>query len=217
MENNTICWPSTLCVDWNIINSLERAIKNQEASKAATIGVIAPADSNIVTLPRYLTLLVGSNRVQIDKNLLLNGKSVNPMIVAFPSDFPLSMKLSDDGKLLVDCNFRDLSGKIVAEMINNEWEINPNNYFQRNYDAYGVEVIDQEGISILQIDFVNNNTIKLGGVIRDSQSVYFISDTNMNAWDIRLINKTEIINISKSIPKMFVYPAVNNLGKRAKR
>ncbi|MGB8490969.1 MAG: hypothetical protein WCE64_07910 [Bacteroidales bacterium] len=203
------------------IHSLELAIKHQEFKRSTTTGVITPADSVTSRLPKYITLQIGSNKVQVDKRNLINGNSLNPMEVGITaigllSDFPIFVKLSKEGNLLVDCTFRDFSGKIVAEMTNNEWEINPNNYFQRNYDSHGVEIIDQDGIFTLQIDLVDNNTIKLGGVIKDSYQVYFISDKTMRSWDYRLISKEEIIKNRKLVPKLFVYPAANNLGKRAK-
>ena len=110
--------------------------------------------------------------------------------------------------------FRDFNGKIVAEMNENEWKINPNNYFKRNYDAQGIEVIDQEGITKFQIDFIDFNIIKLGGVFKDSKNLMFVSDTMTTIYDIRSISKEESIKKSETIPEIFLYPAEKYFGQR---
>jgi hypothetical protein len=199
------------------VHNLDAEIKAQEGKKVTTTGIITPAKVNSVVIPRYITLIVGSNKIQIDSRLLTKGNSFKPLEWGLGYDFPLSIKLNREGNILVDCNFKDLSGKIVAEMINNEWEINPNNFFKRNYDDHGVEIIDQEGIMKLQIDFIDNDKLKIGGIIKDSRQVHFISDAMIESTDNGLINKDKITKLSETIPNMFIYPADKNLGLRAKK
>ena len=99
-------------------------------------------------------------------------------------------------------------------MSENEWKINPNNYFKRNYDAQGIEVIDQEGITKFQVEFIDFNIIKLGGVFKDSENLMFVSDTMTTIFDIRSISKEESIRRSETIPEIFLYPAEKHFGQR---
>lgn len=200
----------------NKITKIEAELKAMEEKKVAMTGSISPAKKNSKNLPKNIILLIGTNKLLIDRDLLLRGDSINPILLALAYDFPLFIKLSKDGNLLVSCTVRDLDGKIVANMINNEWEINPNNFFKRNYDENGLEVIDQDGITKLQIDFIDDSILKIGGVIIDSHEVHFISDETVISTDLRLIKKDEIIKGSDSNPNMFIYPSDKNFGKRNK-
>jgi len=53
--------------------------------------------------------------------------------------------------ILLSASFRDATGKLVGTILGNEWQLNPNEIFQRNYTADGLEVIDQEGKVVLQV------------------------------------------------------------------
>jgi hypothetical protein len=55
-----------------------------------------------------------------------------------------------DGKLLISAIIRDLTGKIIAELVNNEWQVNRNNMFDRNYNDKAIEVRDNVGNVVLQ-------------------------------------------------------------------
>ncbi|MGN7888405.1 hypothetical protein [Dyadobacter sp. 22481] len=66
------------------------------------------------------------------------------------------------GNLLVSFIVRDKFGEIVAEMTENEWELNEENFYKRNYDDTGLEVIDSKGDVIFQIE-LEKGLIKLQG------------------------------------------------------
>lgn len=199
----------------NKIHKLEAEIQIIEQKKSSKTGTITPAKVKPIFFQKYITILIGSNKYEIDRLLLISDSALNPFKGSLIS-IPLSIKLSKEGNLLVNCTFRDLSGKIVAELTENEWEVNPNNFFKRNYDDHGLEVIDQEGIMKLQIDFINNETLKIGGIIRDINDIHFISERMVISSDLRAVNKEEIIKSSEIISNMFVYPADKYFGKRAK-
>jgi hypothetical protein len=78
---------------------------------------------------------------------------------------PLSLKVTKQG-LVVSAMVYSLDGKIVAEIIDNNWVINPNNYFRKNFDSHALEVIDQYNIPMLQIDYLAPDEVRIGGLFR---------------------------------------------------
>jgi hypothetical protein len=80
-------------------------------------------------------------------------------------DLPVfSMKLIKD-KLLVTTTIRDSKGDIIAELKDNEWQVNKANIFDRNYTDDALEVRDQVGKVSLQVVHFGD-TIHLAGVFR---------------------------------------------------
>jgi len=190
-------------------------IQNERIEKAisATTGTITPpkVSSEIVS---QVTVLIGTNTLNVNKGFVTNGRSFSPL-TGLGSDLPLTFTLDQDGALMVSAKFKDFNGGIVGVIKNNEWEINPNNYFRRNYDSRGLEVIDREGITKFQIEFITNEKIKIGGVFRDSVNWLFVNDRTISVTDVRAIKKEEIIAKSELIPDMFKYPADKYFGVRA--
>ena len=62
-----------------------------------------------------------------------------------------------------------LDGKVVAKIIDNNWDLNPNNYFRRNFDKSALEVIDEYLIPIVQVECLDMNTFKIGGIFRSER------------------------------------------------
>ena len=54
--------------------------------------------------------------------------------------------------------------RIIAKIHGNEWVLNPNNYFRRNFDRSSLEVIDEYDIPVLQIEYLDEQRIKIGGI-----------------------------------------------------
>jgi hypothetical protein len=66
----------------------------------------------------------------------------------------------------ISAKFYSRDKKIVAELKENKFFINPNNYFRVEYpDESSLIVYDQEGIQILNVDYLNKTAIKLLGTI----------------------------------------------------
>jgi hypothetical protein len=76
----------------------------------------------------------------------------------------LSLKLVNDA-LLVSTVIRDPAGNIVAELRDNEWSINRNAAFDRNYTKNVLECRDNQGRVTLQVVHFGN-TIHVGGTFR---------------------------------------------------
>jgi hypothetical protein len=78
---------------------------------------------------------------------------------------PLSMT-SREGGILISAIVQSLDGRIVAKIQNNEWVLNPKNYFRRNFDKSALEVIDEYDTPVLQVDYIDPNSLRIGGILR---------------------------------------------------
>jgi hypothetical protein len=82
-----------------------------------------------------------------------------------------------NGRIAVNAKLFSKDGKIVAEIKNNEFFINPNNYFRKERpDKHSLVVFDQDGIEVLNVRFINATTIKFLGVIRHPRRTVVVSD-----------------------------------------
>jgi len=63
---------------------------------------------------------------------------------------------STRGQLLVTCVIRDELGNIVAKIVDNEWQVNQNNIFDRNFSDNAFEVVSQAGDVVFQMRAVKN-------------------------------------------------------------
>jgi len=77
---------------------------------------------------------------------------------------PFSIRRAKDGGLLISAIIHSLDGKVIAKIQNNNWVLNPNNYFRKNFDKSALEVIDEYDIPVLQVEYLDGNNIKMGGV-----------------------------------------------------
>lgn len=117
-----------------------------------------------------------------DAMLILLGKSAS-----YGTSFPQTIiKIGQDRMLTIDkinnriavnAKLFSRDGRIVAEIKNSKFFINPNNYFRKERsDAHSLIVFVQEGIEILNIRYINERTIKFLGVIRHPRTTVVISD-----------------------------------------
>ncbi len=122
-----------------------------DKQKNALTGVISSPHSAEV---KYLS--IGSTRFIID--------SPDGVFLKDGEQPVLTMNLND-GKLMVSTIIRDTKGEIVAELIDNEWQLNDQNIFDRNYTDNALEVRDQTGKVTLQVVHFGD-TIHLAGIFR---------------------------------------------------
>jgi len=151
--------------------------------------------------------------------LILNGQTL---------EIPLSLKIVD-GKLLVSASVFDETGKFVCKIVDNEWIVNQNNYFERNYDDNGVEVIDQKGNVVLSADLIQPYTLELNGIFRSSTKEQIVFASKKNGMNIYLLDKVSAMNRreitgksekqeyddeAKKIERKFVFSSKDCLGRR---
>jgi hypothetical protein len=110
-----------------------------------------------------------------------------------------------------------LDSKIVANIKDNKWVLNPNNYFRRNYDKFALEVIDDYGVPILQIELVDLHEVIINGIFI-MKTGYHISGANRSVSVFPKPNtkNTEelLFKYNISLQPYFVY-GEGSLGKRA--
>ena len=168
-------------------------------------------------IPNYsenITILAGISDIQFDRGYFDGGKEIDPFQSFNNGDFSLKIKLKDK-RILVSSKIRSLDGKITAEIVDNKWEINPNNYFKRNYDKSGFEVIDPFGIPVFQIDLINKNVLRLGGIfVCDSGFVILKSNSSPLTFHGGKPDFEKLKKEGEEIKKLFKYPASKHHGKR---
>jgi len=80
---------------------------------------------------------------------IIAGKQGIPLF-SFGEDSTLTV-VREDGQVKVSTIIRDKAGRVVAELIKNEWKINPQNSYDRNYTEDALEVKDPSGDIVLQV------------------------------------------------------------------
>ena len=162
-------------------------------------------------------ILYGGNSLKITSTELKVGKSINPFQIMFGIDYPLTLKVNDE-KLFVSAKFRTQDKKLIAEIWENEWVVNQQNYFERNFNESALEIIDCYGNPFLQIELTNRNTIKIGGVILDQsqERVLIITADNCVMIGPGRLKKMGLNNALKlyEIKEIFQYPSTTHFGKR---
>ena len=80
---------------------------------------------------------------------LWTGKQGSPMFQI--GEDPLTVERLASGDLAVTTTIRDASGKIIAEIVRNEWKLRPSLLWDRNFNANAVEVRGESGDVVLQV------------------------------------------------------------------
>lgn len=170
-----------------------------------------------------LTVLMATNSATLVGFGLSDGRPVEPFkAFAFSSleAFPCSVRLTNKGPL-VSATIRSWDGKQAAELSDNEWSVNPEGRWRRNYDDHAVEVMDEYGVIVLQLELVDSHTIRLGGVFWESESeplVTIIGSTNMTPVR-RPATVAALIETAESqcgLRRWFEYPSETRRGRRVK-
>ena len=101
--------------------------------------------------------------------LLGNSASVNPWfphtVISAKGEDILTMDKKNN-QIAVSVKIFGKDGRIVAELRNNEFSINPNNYFRKERpDKSTLIVYDQEDNKVLDVRFLNSTTIRFLGIL----------------------------------------------------
>jgi hypothetical protein len=59
--------------------------------------------------------------------------------------------IREDDQVKISVVIRDETGQIIAELIDNQWNVNPHNSYDRNYKSDALEVRDPSGDIVLQV------------------------------------------------------------------
>ena len=158
------------------------------------------------------TLLSADAKIQIgDSSTVLQYRNLsNRPIFKFFGDNILSMRL-ENGQLKVSSLVRNPHGEVVAELIDNEWKINPQKVFDKNYTKDALEVRDQDGDVVLQIKLIEDR-IHLQFKAYDSNGGAVVLANNPNGPDAILSTQPEEVR-NLHITPIFRYPSDLHLGE----
>jgi hypothetical protein len=121
-----------------------------DRSHAALTGIL---DARPIATRPYLS--VGATRFAIDEP---NG------VFLRDGNHPLFRFHLSGGRLFVTTTMYDKDGNLVAELIDNEWALNKNALYDRNYTSSVVEVRDNRGHVVLQVVHFGD-TVHLAGTL----------------------------------------------------
>ena len=124
---------------------LAKKIEKEKEAKQAYVGRLESGKKVIFSSEQHIypmmeladtKAIMGGNDLKAalglaeDSNLLIEGKN---------------------GQIIVSVIVRDYNGKMIAEINKNEWKINPNNSWDRNYSKNSLEIKDPSGNVVLQL------------------------------------------------------------------
>jgi len=116
-------------------------------------------------------------------------------------------------ELKISTIIRDKSGSILAEIRANEWKVNPNLIYDRNFDKNAIEVINKNGEVILQVIF-NGKQVELQMINFDENGKLLYWVHNATYW---VISGSASANTTDfSIAPIFFYPSERYKGVRLK-
>lgn len=171
------------------------------------------------SLREDVVIEVGSNTVIVSKRLLLGSSPVDPFeFFMFPSPrLPVRLRIWQ-GRLLVSGTAQSWDGKVAAQLVDDEWEVNPPpGTLDRNYDNSALEVIDAYGLPVLQVS-MHADTLDVGGVFIADSSVELCSRTGLYTIDRPTtpdLLKHIAFSDSVALRLWFKYPSARHIGQRA--
>src|SRR6266403_4636858 len=139
--------------------------------------------TGIILKPRWPNAPVSSNAGTYYGlyNILFHPGQQSLFTIDMPTDviiFPFGNTVpvwitKRSGIISVSGEFKSLDGKIRAELIDNQWTVNHNNYFRLNHDESACEVIDDYGVPWLQVERLTPASVRINGA--------FISEPPINS------------------------------------
>jgi hypothetical protein len=188
-------WIASISLLGSIVTIFAFLLYLQDKKVESTSGLLT---SPSLTSFRYLT--VGTVRFIVDSpdNVFLR-----------EGDTPiLSLRLVNN-RLLVSTMIRDMNGDLIAELVDNEWKLNKDSIFDRNYTDECLEVRDKQGRITLQVIHFGD-TIHLAGIFRCRNTCTTVLEPSENGavFDITLPGKEP----NYQIPAICDYPSDRHFG-----
>jgi hypothetical protein len=193
------------CLYWAAKTEPLQADSNE--ARAATNGTIQSTTkvlfSSSSSSPRILE--IGDSGAKFN----WKGKNGSPVFVI--GEDPLIIERLTDGRLAITTTIRDADGKVIAEIIQNEWSLRPSLLWDRNYNANAIEVRNEYGDIVLQARVLPDR-IQLQGIWRTKTGRFFemIKSTDpLRPGAVFVGDSTKAIKITP----MFKYPSAAHLGE----
>ena len=121
----------------------------------------------------------------------------------------------EDGQIKVSTKIRDKTGHLVAEILRNEWKVNPDKSWDRNYSKDALEVRDPTGDVVLQVRLMSDR-VQFQAKLYDSagRGIGFGKAKSKEGWGgvIELTGSMHP-NLELKIQPIFKYPSELHLGQ----
>jgi hypothetical protein len=134
-------------------------------------------------------------------------------------------KIAEDNDIIIEtegentkvsCKIRDREGRIVAEIIKNEWKVNPEKSWDRNYSNNALELKDPSGDIILQIKLVEDR-IQFQAKLYDASGrrIGFGKSQSPEGGGVLEFTGQKHPELELKIQPIFKYPSELHLGEFA--
>lgn len=187
---------------------------NINENKMATASGTLESPRLVTGIADSVVLLAGSN-TGVLHHVFKDTFSVYPLEYLWGISYPLTIRMTNKG-LLVSIKFYDLEGHLVAELDNNQWSVNKNDAYDRNYSKYAVEVRDRYGLPVAQIELVNKSALRIGGIFFLEGATLIIGESITRMIYVRPKSSEELQEWAQQtgLKSWFKYPSKEYLGKR---
>lgn len=173
-------------VVWGIIGLIVAGIVHEKVfSETATSGLLRPASEPTPPTP--------CSSIPKDAIILLLGDSASwttashHTVLKVDGEDLLSIDRKNSG-IAVSAKIYSRDRKLVAEIIDNEFNINPSNYFRRERpDRHTLVVFDQQGQRVLYVRHINSSAIKVLGTFYSARNIVRINEN-----EVMLPNNTRL-------------------------
>lgn len=182
--------------------------KDQYAGEltAKTVDVMLSAETHV-----YPKLELGDSGAI----LVYAGEPGTPLFKFFENSHLTVVR--DAGRVKVSTTIYDSRGTLVAELANNEWRVNKNASFDRNFTNDALEVKDSSGEIILQVQLVEDRIQLQGkfyGPNGEGVAIGKGADASGNPSGMMEITGPKHPRLVSKIAPMFRYPSDLHLGER---
>ena len=128
--------------------------------------------------------------------------------------FPIQITFDNNNRLLVSARFTDKDGSILAIINNNEWKAVSSNSMEiwdKNYNSYAFEIVDNNGFPALQILVAEKNQIRIGYSLI-SNGLPYVFTVKPSMYTLGNLTDTELTAHLRS-DTLFKYPSREHLGE----
>jgi hypothetical protein len=220
----------TVLNSWKNWKKDKKRTRTIKLSIAISCGIIACliAILNFNQAQKTIQLKANSGTLPTPRNTLLsaNGSLFPGVTLKFgPNAFPIVASqinlnggveiYEENGNIKLNARIRDKSGQLIAEIIDNEWTLNHNYMFDRNYSNNALEVINNYGNVVLQLQYISNVILFQGVVFNDQGKCVAFWEGNDGRGQAVMYGSVET-NFTVPIKRIFKYPSWEHLGKYSK-
>jgi len=135
-------------------------------------------------------------------------------LFAIADDNDLIIEFDNQGHIRLSVKIRDKNGQLIAELTRNEWKVNPQNAWDRNFSNNALEVRDPTGDVVLQVKIIDNRIQFQGEFYGSSGKGIVIGSFGKGQGGfMQPIGPQTPPKLIKKIKPLFKYPSELHLGE----